>query len=122
MQASAGRALAEAGAPKRESGGEFAWFDQAYDMLHDRVSGLNRALAADTASAPLQIRRFLIVPREFNVAAGEITRSRQLRRHVIEEKFATLIEALYADTAGLVAWGGEDGPEMLEIRAVAEAG
>ena len=47
---------------------------------------------------------------------------RQLRRHVIEEKFAALIEALYADTAGSVAWGGEDGPELLEIRAVAEAG
>ncbi len=122
LEASAGRALAEAGTPKSGGGGEFAWFGQAYDLLHDRLSVLNEALAGDTTSAALQIRRFLVLPREFSVAAGEITRSRQLRRHVIEEKFAALIEALYADTAGSVAWGGEDGPELLEIRAVAEAG
>jgi long-chain acyl-CoA synthetase len=43
-----------------------------------------------------QIKRFVILPRDFSLEAGEVTPTLKLRRRVIEENFASEIEALYA--------------------------
>ena len=45
-----------------------------------------------------QIKRFVVLPREFSVEAGEVTPTLKLRRRVIEENYARQIEALYAGT------------------------
>ncbi|MDP1692004.1 MAG: AMP-binding protein [Burkholderiaceae bacterium] len=44
----------------------------------------------------LRIRRFVDLHKEFDPDDGEITRTRKLRRNVIEERYATVIQALYA--------------------------
>jgi long-chain acyl-CoA synthetase len=43
----------------------------------------------------LQIRRFVNLHKDFDADDGEITRTRKLRRKVIEQNYASLVEALY---------------------------
>jgi long-chain acyl-CoA synthetase len=42
-----------------------------------------------------QIKRFAILPREFNAEEGEVTPTLKLKRRVIERNFAAEIEKLY---------------------------
>ncbi|MCP5154885.1 MAG: AMP-binding protein [Ectothiorhodospiraceae bacterium] len=43
-----------------------------------------------------QIKRFTVLPEPFSVEGGEITATLKLRRRVVEEKYASVIEAMYA--------------------------
>jgi long-chain acyl-CoA synthetase len=43
----------------------------------------------------LAIRRFVNLPKEFDPDDGEVTRTRKLRRNVIDERYAPVIAALY---------------------------
>ena len=43
----------------------------------------------------LAIRRFVNLPKEFDPDDGEVTRTRKLRRNVIDEHYAAVIDALY---------------------------
>ena len=47
-----------------------------------------------------QIKRFVILPRDFSQEEGEVTPTLKLRRKVIHEHFADEIERLYANPAG----------------------
>ena len=44
-----------------------------------------------------QIKRFAILPRDFELARGELTPTLKLKRRVVLEHFAGEVEALYAD-------------------------
>jgi long-chain acyl-CoA synthetase len=46
--------------------------------------------------APLAVRRFVNLHKDFDADDGEITRTRKLRRNVIEERYASLVDALYS--------------------------
>jgi len=54
---------------------------------------------ADVSSSE-KVKRFVIVPRPFTVAAEELTVSLKLRRSVIQTRYAEQLEALYRDSAG----------------------
>ena len=41
------------------------------------------------------MRRVVSLPKEFDADDGEITRTRKLRRNVVEERYAPLIEAIF---------------------------
>jgi long-chain acyl-CoA synthetase len=43
----------------------------------------------------LRVRRFTNLHKDFDADDGEITRTRKLRRNVIETTYASLIDALY---------------------------
>jgi long-chain acyl-CoA synthetase len=47
-----------------------------------------------------QIKRFVILPRDFSQEEGEVTPTLKLRRRVIHEHFADEIDKLYADASG----------------------
>jgi long-chain acyl-CoA synthetase len=47
-----------------------------------------------------QIRKFVVLPNPFTVAADELTVSLKLRRNVVLEKYAALVEDLYRDDSG----------------------
>lgn len=49
-----------------------------------------------TLPEPLKVRRFVNLHKDFDADDGEITRTRKLRRNVIETNYAALIDALYA--------------------------
>ncbi len=44
----------------------------------------------------LKIRHFVSLHKEFDADDGEITRTRKLRRNVVEERYAPIIDAIYA--------------------------
>jgi long-chain acyl-CoA synthetase len=50
----------------------------------------------------LRVRRFVNLHKDFDADDGEITRTRKLRRNVIEERYAALIDALYSDARVVV--------------------
>jgi long-chain acyl-CoA synthetase len=65
------------------------------------VSGLLRqridAALADVSNWE-QVKRFIVLPRPFTVAADELTVSLKLRRSVVLTKYAERLDALYQDT------------------------
>jgi long-chain acyl-CoA synthetase len=64
-------------------------------MILGHVEEVNRSLAEDPMLAGCQVRRFLILHKELDADDGELTRTRKVRRRIIEEKYADLIRALY---------------------------
>jgi long-chain acyl-CoA synthetase len=64
------------------------------DLLERRV----RAALADVSNAE-QVKKFLILPAPFSVAADELTVSLKLRRGVVVNRYAGLIEEMYRDEA-----------------------
>lgn len=60
------------------------------DLLNAAVRHVNVVLKPE-----LQLRRFASLPKDFDADDGEVTRTRKLRRNVVEERYGELIEALY---------------------------
>ncbi len=58
------------------------------------VAGVVRHLN-ETQPAALRVRRFVNLHKDFDADDGEITRTRKLRRNVIESSYAALVDALY---------------------------
>jgi len=46
--------------------------------------------------AGAQIRRFLVLHKELDADDGELTRTQKLRRGMITQRYAALVEALYS--------------------------
>ncbi len=57
---------------------------------------VNAELAHDPMLCHSQVRRFLVLHKELDPDDDELTRTRKVRRGFIAEKYAVLIEALYA--------------------------
>ena len=74
---------------------ELAGHPQVYATIKSHVEEVNRSVAQDPMLAGCQIHRFLILHKELDADDGEMTRTRKVRRNIIAEKFADLIEALY---------------------------
>jgi long-chain acyl-CoA synthetase len=62
------------------------------DLLRRRVD----TALTDVCSAE-QIKKFIVVPQPFSVAAEELTVSLKLRRNVVLGKYARALDALYHD-------------------------
>jgi len=65
-------------------------------MIGDCVAQVNADLAADPMLAGSQVARFLILHKELDPDDDELTRTRKVRRGYIAEKYAVLVDALYA--------------------------
>ena len=70
----------------------------------------------------LKLRHFVSLHKEFDADDGEITRTRKLRRNVVEERYAPIIDAIYAGQASvtmkaqIVYETGEVGVTERELR------
>ena len=73
---------------------ELAANPQVYAMIEKRVDAVNRALSVEPIMADAQIRRFLILPKELDPDDGELTRTQKVRRGIIAERYASLIDGL----------------------------
>jgi long-chain acyl-CoA synthetase len=69
---------------------------EIYDLIKNEILRVNKSLSEDEHLKNSQIKRYLLLHKELNPDDGEITRTRKVRRRFIAEKYATLIEALYA--------------------------
>jgi putative FmdB family regulatory protein len=65
-------------------------------LISADVDETNRRLSKEPMMAASQIRRFLILHKELDADDGELTRTRKVRRSVINEKYADIIDAIYA--------------------------
>jgi long-chain acyl-CoA synthetase len=65
---------------------------EVYDLLRQEVEAVNATLP------PAQrIAKFLLLYKELDADDGELTRTRKVRRGVINEKYAGIIDAIYSD-------------------------
>lgn len=80
---------------------------EVYDLVREGIQKINELLPPG-----LRIRRFVNLHKEFDPDDGELTRTRKLRRRVIEERYKAVIEAIY---------GGRDTVDF-EARITYEAG
>ncbi|MBX6377653.1 MAG: AMP-binding protein, partial [Clostridia bacterium] len=76
---------------------------QVYDLVAQEIARVNRVLPEG-----LRLRRFVNLHKEFDPDDGEITRTRKLRRWVIEERYQRVIDALY------------DGSPSVDVQAVVQ--
>src|SRR5271167_527854 len=74
---------------------ELAGNPQVNAMIEKRVDAVNRALSLEPVMAGAQIRRFLILPKELDPDDGEVTRTQKVRRGIVADRYASLIEGLY---------------------------
>jgi len=74
---------------------ELAGHPDVLSTLQGHVEEVNRSLAEDEMLSGCQIHRFLVLHKELDADDGELTRTRKVRRRIIEEKFADLVTALY---------------------------
>tara|TARA_R100001369_G_scaffold60941_2_gene87744 strand:- start:2963 stop:4882 length:1920 start_codon:yes stop_codon:yes gene_type:complete len=64
--------------------------DEVATLLHEAFERVNKAV-----TEPLRLQRFVSLPKEFDPDDGEITRTRKLRRKVVQDRYADVISALY---------------------------
>ena len=69
---------------------------QVYGLIRECVEQVNAQLAAEPELAGSQVHRFLILHKELDPDDDELTRTRKVRRGFIADKYAALIDALYA--------------------------
>ncbi|HZA66223.1 MAG TPA: AMP-binding protein [Geminicoccaceae bacterium] len=63
---------------------------EVYDLIAREVERVNASLPQ-----PQQITRFLLLYKELDADDGELTRTRKVRRRVIDQRYKQLIDALY---------------------------
>jgi long-chain acyl-CoA synthetase len=76
--------------------GDLAAKPEVYDLVRQCVEQVNADLAVEPGLADSQVRRFLILHKDLDPDDDELTRTRKVRRRFIAEKYAVLVEALYA--------------------------
>ena len=88
-------------------------------LIGDAVRRVNATLPE-----PLRLRCFVSLHKEFDADDGEITRTRKLRRNVVEARYAPIIEAIYGGQpsvtvkAQIVYETGETGVTERELAVV----
>jgi len=74
---------------------ELARHPQVMDTIQSHVEEVNASVAQDEMLSGCQVHRFVVLHKELDADDGELTRTRKVRRRIIEEKFADIIAALY---------------------------
>jgi long-chain acyl-CoA synthetase len=92
---------------------------EVHELVQGEVAAVNASLPEGTA-----IERFLVLHKELDPDDGEITRTRKLRRRMIAERYADLIEAVYdgSDSARVLTTITYEDGQQREIEAVLPIG
>jgi long-chain acyl-CoA synthetase len=77
--------------------------DQVGELIRGEIDRVNQVLPV-----PARVQRFALLPKEFDVDEGEMTRTRKLKRQFLAVRFGELIEALYD--------GKSEVPMVAEVR------
>ncbi len=75
---------------------ELAARPEVYGEIAKHIAQVNQDLAKDPELASSQIRRFLILHKELDADDGEMTRTRKVRRRIVDDKYRPLIDAMYS--------------------------
>ncbi|NIZ61946.1 long-chain fatty acid--CoA ligase [Sedimentitalea sp. CY04] len=74
---------------------ELAGHPKVLQSISEHVSTVNKSVAEDPMLSGCQVHRFVVLHKELDADDGEMTRTRKVRRRIVEEKFADIIAALY---------------------------
>ena len=74
---------------------DLAAHDDVHGLVADCIAKANAELAADPGLARSQVQRFLVLHKRLEADDGELTRMRKVRRDVVAQRFAGLVDALY---------------------------
>ena len=74
---------------------ELAGHPEVYKIIQNYVRQVNEDLARDDKLSGCIVKRFLVLHKELDADDGELTRTRKVRRGVIEDKYSDLVTALY---------------------------
>jgi long-chain acyl-CoA synthetase len=91
--ATVGARLADEGL-KFPSNSELAGHPRTHALIENEVKRLTSHLAQYES-----IKRFALLPEDFTFADGSLTFTLKLKRRVVEQKYGSVIESLYADVA-----------------------
>ncbi|MBI5032235.1 MAG: AMP-binding protein [Chloroflexi bacterium] len=64
---------------------------EVYDLIKQDVLHVN-----ETLPPPARVKSFVLLHKEFDPDEGDLTRTRKLRRNVMEDRYRDLIEAMYS--------------------------
>tara|TARA_R110002124_G_scaffold81230_1_gene214326 strand:- start:1392 stop:3392 length:2001 start_codon:yes stop_codon:yes gene_type:complete len=76
---------------------ELAQHSRVLATITAHVEAVNKSVAQDDMLAGCQIHRFLVLHKQLDADDDEMTRTQKVRRRIIEEKYADLIDGLYGD-------------------------
>jgi long-chain acyl-CoA synthetase len=68
---------------------------EVIELIRESVEKVNADLAADPKLANAQVRRFIVLHKELDADDEELTRTRKVRRRFIQDKYGTLVDAMY---------------------------
>ena len=74
---------------------ELAGHPKVLETIQSHVETVNKSVAEDPMLSGCQVHRFVVLHKELDADDGEMTRTRKVRRRIVEEKFADIITALY---------------------------
>lgn len=74
---------------------ELAGHPEVLATIQGHVEEVNRSVAEDEILSGCQLHRFVVLHKELDADDGELTRTRKVRRRIIEEKYRDIITALY---------------------------
>jgi long-chain acyl-CoA synthetase len=69
---------------------------EVIELVREAVDSVNADLATDPKLANAQIRRFIVLHKELDADDEELTRTRKVRRRFIQDRYAVLVDAMYA--------------------------
>ncbi len=82
---------------------ELAQHPRVYETIRAHVEAVNRSLAEDPMLAGGQIHRFVVLHKQLDADDGELTRTQKVRRTIIADRYAPIIEALYSGAKEIFA-------------------
>ncbi|MGH6623807.1 MAG: AMP-dependent synthetase/ligase [Burkholderiaceae bacterium] len=69
---------------------------EVVELVREAVEKVNADLASDPKLANAQIKRFIVLHKELDADDEELTRTRKVRRGFIQDRYSTLVDAMYA--------------------------
>jgi long-chain acyl-CoA synthetase len=92
---------------------------EIYDLVKQDILRVNATLSPGS-----QVKKYVILHREFDPDEGELTRNRRLKRAILEKHYGELVEAIYRDRTevGLSEGGMGSLKTRLRIESVEGAG
>jgi len=78
---------------------ELAGHPKVLEAIQAHVEEVNRSVAEDPILSGCQVHRFVVLHKELDADDGELTRTRKVRRRIIEDKYSDIITALYDGSA-----------------------
>lgn len=66
--------------------------DEVYELIKSDIDRVNKSLPPES-----RVKKFVILHKAFDADEGELTRTRKLRRGVLQNKYGEILEALYGN-------------------------